>query len=86
MSGQIVLPDSSGVNVKNSDQRERWMTSAFRALGLWDNLHQRLKWPGHEDSVEEKLCARLDSKGWHNVSHPHFQWAYHEGLWRTASK
>lgn len=61
------------------------MEKAFRDLGFWDPLKKRLKWEGQEESVEEMLCVH-DSKGWHNVSHPHFERAYDEGLWRTASK
>ncbi|CAG7563846.1 unnamed protein product [Fusarium equiseti] len=86
MSGQIVLPDSSGVNLDDTVQRRQWMEKAFRALGLWDNLNGRPKFEGVERIVQDGLCELFDRQGWHKVSHPHFLMAYDEGLWRTALK
>ncbi|KAJ4011528.1 hypothetical protein NW752_008534 [Fusarium irregulare] len=86
MSGKTVLPESSGLNPLNTSHRRLWMESAFRSLGLWDNLKGALKFEGVGTLVENGLCELFDRQGWRNVSHLHFLMAYDESLWHTALK
>ncbi|RFN50244.1 hypothetical protein FIE12Z_5423 [Fusarium flagelliforme] len=81
MSGNIVLPDPSGVRPYDSQQRRLYMERVFRSQDLWDNLNQRPKFPRVRKLAEENVCEMLDGKGWHNASHSYFEWAVDERIW-----
>ncbi|RBR21415.1 uncharacterized protein FIESC28_04952 [Fusarium coffeatum] len=84
MSGNIVLPDPSGVNPYDTDQRRLYMEKVFRSQDLWDNLNQRPKFPTVRKLAEEDVCEMLDEKGFHNAGSPFFEWAVDESVWLTV--
>lgn len=86
MSGQIVFPDPSGVEHHNSNHRRQYMTTVFRQLGLWDELNQRPKAMRVREESEELICKTLDRKGWHNVSHPFFEYVVDKAVWQFVRK
>ncbi|KAI1069943.1 hypothetical protein LB507_007931 [Fusarium sp. FIESC RH6] len=84
MSGNIVLPDPSGVNPYDTDQRRLYMEKAFRSQGLWDDLNQRPKFPTVRKLAEDDVCEMLDEKGCRTAGRPFFEWAVDESVWLTV--
>ncbi|KAJ4113300.1 hypothetical protein NW768_011583 [Fusarium equiseti] len=81
MSGEIVLPDPSGVDPYDNHKRRLYMEEVFRSQDLWDYIDRRPKFPRVREKAKDKVCEMLDGKGWHNASDPYFEWAVDERIW-----
>jgi hypothetical protein len=86
MSGQIVLPDPTGVNHYDKDDRRQYMTKVFRQLGLWDDLENRLKAKKIRPRCEDLVSVRMDKNEYHSVSDTFFEYCTDLNVWSNLGK